>query len=58
MGLRIHFENVVQRYRVIRERPDSLREAFTKIFRRDSGVRDFEASVVCRLLYRMEKYSG
>ena len=43
MGLRIHFENVVQRYRVIRERPDSLREAFTKIFRRDSGVRDFEA---------------
>jgi len=43
VGLRIHFENVVQRYRVIRERPDSLREAFTKIFRRDSGVRDFEA---------------
>jgi ABC-type polysaccharide/polyol phosphate transport system ATPase subunit len=40
---RIHFENVVQRYRVIRERPDSLREAFTKIFRRGSGVRDFEA---------------
>lgn len=33
----------MQRYRVIRERPDSLREAFTKVFRRDSGVRDFEA---------------
>ena len=33
----------MQRYRVIRERPDSLREAFTKIFRRDSGIRDFEA---------------
>jgi lipopolysaccharide transport system ATP-binding protein len=43
LATRIHFENVVQRYRVIRERPDSLREAFTKVFRRDSGVRDFEA---------------
>jgi ABC-type polysaccharide/polyol phosphate transport system ATPase subunit len=40
---RIHFENVVQRYRVIRERPDSLREAFTKIFRRGSGVHEFDA---------------
>lgn len=43
MALRIHFENVVQRYRVIRERPDSLREAFTKIFRGNSGTHDFEA---------------
>lgn len=43
LAIRIHFENVFQRYRVIRERPDSLREAFTKIFRRESGIRDFEA---------------
>jgi ABC-type polysaccharide/polyol phosphate transport system ATPase subunit len=43
VSTRIHFENVVQRYRVIRERPDSLREAFTKVFRHNSGVRDFEA---------------
>ena len=43
MSTRIHFENVVQRYRVIRERPDSLREAFTKVFRHNSGVRDFLA---------------
>jgi len=43
VALRIHFENVVQRYRVIRERPDSLREAFTKIFRGNSGTHDFEA---------------
>jgi ABC-type polysaccharide/polyol phosphate transport system ATPase subunit len=43
VALRIHFENVVQRYRVIRERPDSLREAFTKIFRRNSNTHDFEA---------------
>jgi ABC-type polysaccharide/polyol phosphate transport system ATPase subunit len=43
MNRRIHFENVVQRYRVIRERPDSLREAFTKIFRRSSGAHEFEA---------------
>jgi ABC-type polysaccharide/polyol phosphate transport system ATPase subunit len=40
---RIHFENVVQRYRVIRERPDTLREAFTKVFRRGSGIHEFEA---------------
>jgi ABC-2 type transport system ATP-binding protein len=35
-------EGVVQRYRVIRERPDSLREAFTKLFRH-GGVQEFEA---------------
>lgn len=39
---RIRMENVVQRYRVIRERPDSLREAFTKLFR-GSSVQEFEA---------------
>jgi ABC-type polysaccharide/polyol phosphate transport system ATPase subunit len=39
---RIRLENVVQRYRVIRERPDSLREAFTKLFR-GSKVQEFEA---------------
>jgi teichoic acid transport system ATP-binding protein len=39
---RIRMENVVQRYRVIRERPDSVREAFTKLFR-GSSVQEFEA---------------
>jgi ABC-2 type transport system ATP-binding protein len=39
---RIRLNKVVQRYRVIRERPDSLREAFTKMFRR-SHVEEFEA---------------
>jgi teichoic acid transport system ATP-binding protein len=39
---RIRLENVVQRYRVIRERPDSLREAFTRLFR-GSTVQEFEA---------------
>src|SRR5882762_332050 len=39
---RIRLENVVQRYPVIRERPDSLREAFTKLFRH-GGVQEFEA---------------
>ena len=43
MRLRIEFENVVQRYRVIRERPDSLREAFTKVFRSHSSVQEFQA---------------
>lgn len=39
---RVRLENVVQRYRVIRERPDSLREAFTKLFRQPKP-REFEA---------------
>src|SRR5437867_1073213 len=39
---RIRMEGVVQRYRVIRERPDSLREAFTKFFRH-GGIQEFEA---------------
>jgi len=32
--VRIRFENVVQHFRVIRERPDTLREAFAHIFRK------------------------
>ena len=43
MSLRIQFENVWQRYRVMRERPDSLREAFTKVFRRGEEVEEFDA---------------
>lgn len=41
--VRIHLEGVTQRYRVIRERPDSLREAFTKVFRQKSSVQVFDA---------------
>src|ERR1700674_2016456 len=40
---RVRFENVVQRFRVIRERPDTLREAFTRVFRYGSHYHDFEA---------------
>jgi len=40
---RIRFENVVQRFRVIRERPDTLREAFTRVFGARSQVYNFEA---------------
>jgi ABC-type polysaccharide/polyol phosphate transport system ATPase subunit len=41
---RIEFENVVQRFRVIRERPDTLREVFARLFRRGSpGFYDFLA---------------
>jgi ABC-type polysaccharide/polyol phosphate transport system ATPase subunit len=43
MSLRVHLENVSQTYRVIRERPDSLREAFTKIFKRGSLIQVFTA---------------
>ncbi len=40
---RIRFENVAQRFRVIRERPDTLREVFTHLFRNRSSYHDFEA---------------
>ena len=38
---RIVLDKVTQRYRVIRERPDSLREAFTKVLRHRTGVQEF-----------------
>ena len=34
---RIEFDNVVRRFRVIRERPDTLRETFAKLLRRRPG---------------------
>jgi ABC-type polysaccharide/polyol phosphate transport system ATPase subunit len=40
--VRIKFEDVVQRFRIIQERPDTLREAFAK-FRRRISYHDFEA---------------
>ena len=43
LSVRINLENVTQRYRVIRERPDSLREAFTKVLRHRSAVHEFRA---------------
>lgn len=39
----IAVENVTQRYRVIQERPDTLRELFTRFLRHESEVYDFEA---------------
>jgi ABC-type polysaccharide/polyol phosphate transport system ATPase subunit len=39
----IRVENVTQRYRVIQERPDTLRELFTRFFRHQSEIYDFEA---------------
>jgi ABC-type polysaccharide/polyol phosphate transport system ATPase subunit len=39
----IRVENVTQRFRVIQERPDTLRELFSKLFRRQSSYHDFEA---------------
>ena len=39
----IEFQNVVQRFRRIRERPDTLREVFAKIFRRRQQLQVFEA---------------
>ena len=40
---RISFANVVQRFRLIRERPDTLREVFTHVFRNRSSYHEFEA---------------
>jgi ABC-type polysaccharide/polyol phosphate transport system ATPase subunit len=39
----IEFKNVTQRFRVIQERPDSLRELFTKLLRPDVTYHDFDA---------------
>ncbi len=39
----IEFDNVVQRFRVIRERSDTLRELFAKITRRQTSYHDFLA---------------
>lgn len=43
MKPRIQVKDVTHRYRVIRERPDSLREAFTKVLRHRQSVEVFEA---------------
>jgi len=40
---RVQFDNVVQRFLVIRERPDTLREVFARLFRRNSHYYPFEA---------------
>ncbi len=39
----ISVENVTQRFRVIHERPDSIRELFAKFFRKQVSYSDFEA---------------
>jgi ABC-type polysaccharide/polyol phosphate transport system ATPase subunit len=39
----IRFDDVVQRFRVIRERPDTLREAFASVHRRRVSYQDFDA---------------
>jgi len=39
----IRVENVTQRFRLIQERPDTVRELFSKIFRQRSSFHDFEA---------------
>ena len=41
--IRIRFENVFQHFRVIRERPDTLREAFAHIFRNRTSYHNFDA---------------
>ena len=39
----ICLENVTQRFRVIQERPDTVRELFSKLFRHQTSFHDFEA---------------
>ncbi len=43
MLMRIRFADVTQHFRVIRERSDTLREAFTRLTHRRSGYTDFQA---------------
>jgi ABC-type polysaccharide/polyol phosphate transport system ATPase subunit len=40
---RICFQGVVQRFRLIKERPDTLREAFAHLFKKRTSYHDFEA---------------
>ena len=42
-SIAIRVEHVTQRFRVIQERPDTLRELFAKFFRRENNYHDFEA---------------
>jgi ABC-type polysaccharide/polyol phosphate transport system ATPase subunit len=42
-AIRVQFEDVVQHYRVVRERPDTLKEVFTRVLRRNSSVYQFAA---------------
>ena len=39
----IRLEHVTQRFRVIHERSDTLRELFSKFFRHESKYHDFDA---------------
>jgi len=39
----IQLENVTQRFRLIQERPDTLRELFAKLFRHQTSYHNFEA---------------
>jgi len=39
----IRLEHITQRFRVIQERPDTLRELFSKFFRHESHYHDFDA---------------
>ena len=39
----VRLENVTQRFRVIQERPDTLRELFAKFFRHEVNYHDFDA---------------
>jgi ABC-type polysaccharide/polyol phosphate transport system ATPase subunit len=39
----IRLENVTQRFRVIHERPDTVRELFSRVFRHNASFHDFEA---------------
>jgi ABC-type polysaccharide/polyol phosphate transport system ATPase subunit len=39
----VRLENVTQRFRVIQERPDTLRELFSKFLRHDVSYHDFDA---------------
>src|SRR3954468_15332963 len=41
--VRVSFDDVVQRFRVIRERPDTLREAFAHFFQNRVSYHDFDA---------------
>ena len=54
----IAIENVTQRFRVIHERPDTVRELFSKLFRKKESYHDFEAVSDVSLTIRQGEMVG
>lgn len=57
-AIAIKIENVTQRFRLIQERPDTLRELFSKFFRHEAHYHDFNAVENVSLEVRSGEFVG